>query len=369
MRHIMRDFKSKSGFSRRFSKSITQNMHNFFIKGIGQWHMGGIRNKLKLPKLRLPKIKRPAGRAMMVWGIIGLMATAPLYYGVGAIKYDRVDDNMQYQSSITTENGSKMVDMIASLLSREVVENPWIPNDQPFMPSAFLDNTPNYQIGMQKALKTATLELKDRLARNRGVSMEDKSLDEAFSSISEKPDLWLLGTEQSTRFGATSEKAYKNTIEHLKDYNKRVSANTATFDPRTDNIVGYLDRVALDLGAISSQVDEHMHGTKDGKKAAASAINTINDDLFYENKGTLYVHYMLLRELRTDALDVLKDTRSLDLYDQMLEHLAHAAELSPMVVINGKGDSQFLPSHLAAQDRELLEARAKLREITSTMKM
>ena len=37
--------------------------------------------------------------------------------------------------------------------------------------------------------------------------------------------------------------------------------------------------------------------------------------------------------------------------------------LQPLVVVNGRADSQFLPSHLAAQGFYLLRARTQLREI------
>ena len=53
--------------------------------------------------------------------------------------------------------------------------------------------------------------------------------------------------------------------------------------------------------------------------------------------------------------------------EAMLESLRHTAELSPMVVVNGKPDAQAMPSHLAAQGFYLLRARTKLREITNIL--
>ncbi|HZD25276.1 MAG TPA: DUF2333 domain-containing protein, partial [Alphaproteobacteria bacterium] len=80
-----------------------------------------------------------------------------------------------------------------------------------------------------------------------------------------------------------------------------------------------------------------------------------------------YAYYLLLREMQADFQGVIKDRDVGNAWGKMLDNMREAATLQPLVVVNGAPDSQFLPSHLAAQGFYLLRARAKLREITNIL--
>jgi hypothetical protein len=71
--------------------------------------------------------------------------------------------------------------------------------------------------------------------------------------------------------------------------------------------------------------------------------------------------------LGLDYAKVLGERELTNAWAKMLESLRHAAELSPLIVANGMPDSQFVPSHLAAQGFYLLRARTKIREITNIL--
>jgi hypothetical protein len=76
---------------------------------------------------------------------------------------------------------------------------------------------------------------------------------------------------------------------------------------------------------------------------------------------------MILRALGEDFKPVI-DARDLTTsYEQMLDSFAKAVALDPWVVVNGRPDGQFLPSHLAAQGFYVLRARTQLREITNIL--
>ena len=48
---------------------------------------------------------------------------------------------------------------------------------------------------------------------------------------------------------------------------------------------------------------------------------------------------------------------------QLRRRLRTAATMQPWIVVNGRPDSQFMPSHLTSQGFYLLRARTQLREI------
>jgi hypothetical protein len=115
--------------------------------------------------------------------------------------------------------------------------------------------------------------------------------------------------------------------------------------------------MASDIGSDSAVIDQHilLHG--------GDLLDFQADDIFYFNKGRLYANYLLLRELQSDFLGLLKERELTRAWQQMLDTFRIAATLQPWVVVNGRADSQLLPSHLAAQGFYLLRARIQLREI------
>jgi len=57
-----------------------------------------------------------------------------------------VDDDLAYMPDIAAApGGSRAVAMAAGLITREVDRHGWTANDPFFMPSALLDNMPNFQ--------------------------------------------------------------------------------------------------------------------------------------------------------------------------------------------------------------------------------
>jgi hypothetical protein len=53
----------------------------------------------------------------------------------------------------------------------------------------------------------------------------------------------------------------------------------------------------------------------------------------------------------------------------MLESFAQGVRLSPVLVLNGSPDTQFFPNHLMIEGFYLLQARTRLREITTILEM
>ena len=68
-----------------------------------------------------------------------------------------------------------------------------------------------------------------------------------------------------------------------------------------------------------------------------------------------------------DFRRVIADRELGPAWTQMLASMRHAAELDPLVIVNGAPDGQMLLSHLAAQGFYLLRARTQLKEIANIL--
>jgi hypothetical protein len=304
------------------------------------------------------------GRLRAAGGIGGaLVVAALLYYPIGMLITHEIDDDTNYQTPAAQapEGGSRAVAMAASLIMREVDENRWVANDPFFLPPAALDNMPNYQQGIISALARFAFELTDQIGRTRGTSQTDKDLQEAAGQLQYAGNVWVFDFSTSLAPTTTSEARYRKAARSLRAYNQRLAKGKAVFERRADNLLATLDRFALDMGASSATLDRHI------AEHAGDLIDTLADDVFYGIKGQSYAYYLIIRELGLDYANVLSERELTNAWAKMLESLKHAAELSPLVVANGRPDSQAVPSHLAAQGFYLLRARTKLREITNIL--
>jgi hypothetical protein len=117
----------------------------------------------------------------------------------------------------------------------------------------------------------------------------------------------------------------------------------------------------MDLGASSAAIDQHL------AEDHWALLDPSADDVFYATKGRMYAYGLVLRELGNDFAPVLADKEAGEAWARMVETLKVGALLDPPVVLNGKPDSLFIPSHLAAQGFFLLRARAQMAELVEKL--
>nr|HJQ58914.1 DUF2333 family protein [Vineibacter sp.] len=330
------------------------------------------------PRLALPWWRRAlAWRPRLSWGgiwgfllpkgrwwrlAIALLLIPVLWYGGGGLWLHRIDDRPDFSSGSVQAGESNAIAMAVALITREVDDHHWTPMDPFFLPGAWLDNMPNYQSGIMKALARFTVEMRDQLARARGSSPQDPDLDRAASQLNTDPKQWVWTPSMSLLPTATATQHYRNGRNGLITYNKRLAAGQASFERRADNLQAFLERVAADIGSTSAQIDRHIrdHG--------GDLLDFHADNLFYANKGQLYAYFMLLRELGNDFQNILRERELAGPWMQLMETFRTAATLQPLIVVNGSPDSQMLPSHLVAQGFYLMRARTQLREIADILR-
>jgi len=304
----------------------------------------------------------PRRRPGLWWGLVlAILVVLALYYPIGMAVVHTIDDDLFFTGPEPAAGQSRAVAMASALIERETRVHRWTANDPFFLPGTMLDNMPNFQQGIVAALARFVVEMSDQIGRTRGSSGIDADLDRAAGLLKYPGDVWILDLSTSWAPTAPSEKQYQSAARALDSYNQRLAANQAVFERRADNLLTTLDRIAKDLGAASAVVDQHV------TEQHRALLDFQADDIFYRTKGRLYAYFLLLRALKDDFAPLLAERDLNAAWDLMLDSLSAAADLHPVVVLNGAPDSQAVPSHLTAQGFYLLRARIQLSEIADIL--
>ena len=289
---------------------------------------------------------------------LGVVGLAMLYYPIGMILVNKIDDDTSFRPEVA-DGQSHTVAVAAALMHREVDEYRWTAMDPFFMPGAALDNMPNFQQGMVSAISRFAIEMSDQIGRVRGASQVDADLDKAAGLLKYKPDVWVYDASESLLPQRSSADQYRLGAKALVAYNERLARGEAVFERRSDNLLATLDRFTADLGSASAVIDNSIQDL--------FTFSTSSDDVFYRTKGRLYAYYLLLEGLKQDYSALIAERNLENAWDLMLTSLRQAAEMDPLVVVNGDPDGMILPSHLASQGFYLLRARTQLREISNIL--
>jgi hypothetical protein len=308
----------------------------------------------------LPPAERRSRWRHVRTGFLAIVGLVVLYYGGGMIVYHRIDDDTAFEAP-PQPGESYAVAMAVALIHREVDQHHWIANDPFFYPTALLDNAPNYQMGIVAALSRFAIEMTDHIGRTRGSSEVDHDLDRAAGLLKYPGNVWVYNLSTSVLPTASSEAQYRAAERALEAYNTRLAGHQATFEARADNLQAYLERVAADLGSLSAILERRV------REHGGQVFDFHSDDVYYDTKGRLYGHYMIVREIGKDFRAVIDEKQLGGAWNQMLASLREAAKLQPLIVRNGAPDEMLQPSHLAAQGFYLLRARTQLREISDIL--
>jgi hypothetical protein len=320
-----------------------------------------VSNRMPNLRARAPGTPRGPARAAWSWGWRVAVVLLVLYYPVGALIIENIDDDPQFAPRNVAAGESRTVAIAADLVTREVDVHQWTPMQPFFMPAGILDNMPNFQRGIMAALGRFSTEMMDQLGRTRGSSQTDRDLEQARGFLNEQPNIWIWQPSVSLMPSATSAQKYRAGRDRLVAYNKRLASGQAVFERRADNLQALIDRIANDHGSDSAVIDQHII------EQAGNLFDSHCDDIFYFNKGRLYANYLLLRELGRDFDAVIKERGLGNAWNGTVETFRIAAQLHPWVVWNGYPDAFLIPNHLAAQGFYLLRARTQLREISSIL--
>ena len=302
-------------------------------------------------------------RFVIVYFFSTVLVLLLIYYPVGLIVVHRIDDNMDFTANATLdiEGGSHSVAIAQALIEREVWKNSWTPNSPFFYPSHFLIRMPAFQRGIIAGLSRFAVELSDQIGRARGSSQIDTDLEKAAGMLKYSPNIWVFDFSTSLLPTTSSEEQYVSAMKLFGKYNERLARGQAIFDKRADNLMEALDRIGTDMGSASAVIDTHINDY------SHKWIDNDAADIFYYTKGRMYVNYLLLRELKRDFADLIKEKQLESAWDNTLASLREGASLGHFFIFNSSTSSQFMPNHLAVQGFYLMRARTQLREVTNIL--
>lgn len=264
---------------------------------------------------------------------------------------------------------SQIVQATSDLIHFSVDQNAWVPSmlfyklgffGIPWEATPFFDNKASFQRGVLSVLRRTSLELRDQLGRVRGTSAVDVDLQNAAGQMNFDDETWYFGLDPFG-FKTPSPSFYRQGAEYLNAFNARVASCDALFDPRADNLLRLLDRIANDIGDTSQSIRARA------ELSNAGWLDVRADNEFWNALGKLYGYYGIIRAARSDFSDVVQTRNLGPLWDRMEEQMRAALDLSPLVVSNGDEDGFVMPTHLTTMGFYVLRVRENMVEIRSVL--
>ena len=271
----------------------------------------------------------------MVFGVLAILLI--LYYGIGGLIINNIDTSSSYHPK-NKGNSLSVIDMSSHLINREVYHKIWTPN-LPFMfPSYFLDNMPNFQLGMMSAIsKTISVFPKLIITYDNDASMQN--LSEAAELLQYPGNVWLFSSDN--RLAPSSGTQYKKGRKKLNQFNQEIAQGQIIFQATPDNLLLILTAIKSDISKQIIKTDTHI------REYQKSFIDNKSDDIFYYDLGKLYGYSQILKALGNDFKDILVKEDVYQQWTALLKNLEMASDLNPGIVRNGKLNSSFSPNHLA----------------------
>jgi hypothetical protein len=300
------------------------------------------------------------GRRSIKATVAVLLLGAAINYGILGPMTHQIDANPDFRATMVPENGSVAIATAAALMDRELNLNGWTPNDPWIAPSAFLDNMPNYQTGVVKAVGRFSFEMLDQIGRRSGSSSADPDLERASGFLQFPPDIWIWEPSRSVLPTVPSENQYRQGLAALERYNARLSRGQAVFERRADTLAATLSRISDDLGSQTSLLER-------AQNTGWWIFSRTADDVFYQNKGTLYGYDVILAALGEDFAQVISERNLGPIWEQTLSSLRQGSQLRPAMVLNGQHDRSIFANHLTLQGFFMKRAILQLEEAVNVL--
>ncbi|RAU23633.1 DUF2333 domain-containing protein [Paramagnetospirillum kuznetsovii] len=308
----------------------------------------------------LGELLRHPSRRFVIWAVAAVVV---LVFPVIMLIISKIDDNPNFTVSpnstvqTATGNRSRAVAVAAALINRELEVSRWRANDPFFTPGGWLRDMPAFQLGLVGALSKVTAAMAGEKGPGYGPNGPDSDLNNAAGLLKYPGTVWKFDTRTSWLPTASAEKQYRNAQRSLDRFNDYLSAGTASFDRRPEALAAVVEAVIRDLDDCAAAIDHHLAAER------YPFLDFTVAGVFYGNKGRLYAHSIVLRDLGRDFETALAERRQTENWTRLVEQLAAAAHLRPWMVWSGAPDSSFLPNHLAAQGYLTLRARMQAAEM------
>ena len=286
--------------------------------------------------------------ALVVWGAIIL----GLHFGQK--RHDRLDFSIDqaFPPDKPFVPGEIYATTMAEIMDHELNGTfGWRPNDLFFWgPTLMADNNANRQIGILIALRETCRVFKDHLTKISS-NEYDQNLILADSDFRNDPYRWMLpGAETKFRSG----------VKHLRAYVAGLHTNPpSSRELNQRNIeLGRLMQAWSDLLG-----DAHANLYRTRTDAGEPMRPWTVDNYFYQAQGYAHVIYHMMQAVKREYYLPLRTKPVLaTLFDEAIDPLGKAAEMKPLIVLDGSPDGIFA-NHRRNLDAYINEARQKIYSI------
>jgi hypothetical protein len=320
-------------------------------------------------------LRRP--RWLRVTGI-GVAALGVLYVVLGIV-WSRMPDVFWINQSISNDRivlGYATTDTLIRVATTMLDKPGGFLNNDRLPPGVFLDNTPNWEVGVLQQVRDLATVIREDFSRSQSQSREDDDVKDAEQSFYIDSNSWIL---------PTSESAYRDAIEGFTDYRDRLGDDAdadAQFYARADNLRHWLEKVEKRLGSVTRRLGDSVATTRINEDLAGDAAARASnpqpdnidvqtswfdvDDVFFEARGTAWALVHFFRAAELDFASVLADKNASASVRQIIRELE--ASLQPLgspIILNGSGYGLFA-NHSLVMANYLARANAaviNLREL------
>lgn len=299
----------------------------------------------------LAKIKLPHGRQLLSklmsfigswWRVllVALTAFIFLYYPLGGLWIHNLDKTTDYEIDIKNRQQSSTVEMAAFLIDREINDKMWTPNLPFFFPSFFLDNMPNFQLGIMKAVSNITFAMSKKLDTPITGGTEEAHLKTAAKLLKYDGHIWMFSPANSFTPVPSAHSQYRKARKQLIKFNQQLNTGDLPFYRNTSDLMYFLTRINKDLNTSLEELDAQI------REENNSWTDFKADDVFYYNQGKAYAYYLLLKAMGNDYKEILVDKNVYLLWTRSLKALEDAAKLDALYIRNAELNSLTAPNHL-----------------------
>lgn len=274
----------------------------------------------------------------IIFGVLFVLVF--LYYPIGGWLINSIDTSSSYKPE--SNNGNlATIDMISHLVNREVHDKIWTPNLPFIFPSYFLDNMPNFQLGLMTAVGNTAAGL-EKLKLQTVSDTARVELDEASELLQYPGDVWLFSKQNKLLPAPSSGTQYKKGRKKLNNFNNEMALGKVVIARDASNLLGVLRGIRRDMSRQIAKTEGYI------RENQKNTFDFGADDVFYFSQGKFYAYAQILKALGGDFKNVLV---KYDVYQQwttMIKSLDEASDLNPSMVRNAKINSSWAPNHLLA---------------------
>lgn len=299
------------------------------------------RKKIKLPSIR-PFFRRVFCFIGSWWHVLLLVLIVFifLYYPLGGWMIHKIDKTTDYEINHNTPEQSAAVEMMSFIINREVNDKMWTPNLPFFFPSYFLDNMPNFQLGMMSGVSTVASAMSNRLDSTIAESNDQLYLKNAAKLLKYDGRIWMFSPSNRFTPVPSAHSQYRKARKQLIKFNQDLSSGHNVFYKSPADLVYFLNRINKSLKKSLNVIENQI------REENSSFVDFKADNVFYYNQGKLYSFYLLMTALGSDYKDIIVKAGLYQEWTHVIKALENGSKLDSLYIRNGSLNDLTAPNHL-----------------------